>query len=296
MSAARWTLRTAALLLPLTLAGCSYLVPTRRKLPVPIAPSVVQTVTPQQLVENLNQQWAGLDSLTATVEIYATQKKSAEGVETSFPSCRGYIIISKPRNLRVAGTYFGVKLFDMASDGSNFTLVIPTKNTVVEGSNAIKEKSANELENLRPDFFFDAIVVRGLNPGEEFMVAGDRETVEDTAKKHLYDEPEYILSVMRREADSQQLKPVRQITFHRDDLRPYEQNLYDEQGTLETQILYANYKNSGAGMYPSQVTIKRPLEGIQLVLDVVRVQENVNLPPGEFDVKAPDGYTVRQLK
>ena len=296
MRAAPRVLRTAALLLPLTLSGCSYLLPTRRHLPVPIAPSVVQTATPQQLVEKVNQQWNALDNLTATVEIYATEKKTAEGVETSFPSCRGYIIISKPRNLRVAGTYFGVKLFDMASDGSNFTLVIPTKSTAIEGSNTVKEKSANQLENLRPDFFFDAIVVRGLNPGEEFMVAGDTETVEDTAKKHLYNEPEYVLSVMRREPGSQQLMPVRQITFHRDDLQPYEQNLYDEQGTLQTQILYANYTNSGAGMYPSRVTINRPLEGIQLVLEVVRVQQNVNLPPGEFDVKAPDGFTVRQLK
>ena len=89
--------------------------------------------------------------------------------------------------------------------------------------------------------------------------------------------------------------PVRQITFHRDDLRPYEQDLYDE-GTLQTQISYANYTDSGAGMYPAKVTINRPLEGIQLVLDVIRVQENVKLPPGEFDVKPPKEFKVRELK
>ena len=90
--------------------------------------------------------------------------------------------------------------------------------------------------------------------------------------------------------------PERQITFHREDLRPYEQDLYDDEGTLQTQISYANYTNFGAGMYPAKVIINRPVEGIQLVLDVVRVRENVPLPSGVFDVKAPEGFKVRELK
>ncbi len=57
-------------------------------------------------------------------------------------------------------------LFDMASDGKNFTLVIPSKNKAVKGSNSVKKKSANQLENLRPGFFLDAMVVRGLEPDD----------------------------------------------------------------------------------------------------------------------------------
>ena len=128
------------------------------------------------------------------------------------------------------------------------------------------------------------------------MVAADTETVEDSAKKRLYLEPEYVLSIMRRESGSEQLIPVRQITFHRDDLLPYEQDLYDDEGTLQTQISYANYIDFETGKYPAKVTIKRPLEGIQLVLDVLRVQENVELPSGEFDVTTPEGFKVRELK
>ena len=291
----RWALRFSSLMLPLTLGGCSYLLPTRRQLPVPIPPSVVQTATPKQLVAQLNQHWAALQNLTATVEIYAT-KKTTHGVETSFPSCRGFIIISKPSMLRVAGTYFGIKAFDLASNGSNFILVIQPKSIAIEGSNTVKEKSSNELENLRPDFFFDAIVVRGLVSGEEYMSAAHTETVEDAAKKHLYLEPEYVLTIMRRESETEHLMPVRQIIFHRDDLRPYEQDLYDDEGTMQTQISYMNYTDFGAGMYPAKVIINRPIEGIQLMLDVVRVQENVELPSGEFDVKVPDGFNVQKLK
>jgi outer membrane lipoprotein-sorting protein len=284
-----------ALPLSLLLAGCSYFLPTKRRLPVPIAPPNVETVSPEDLVKQINTRWDTMNTLTATVEIYATLEKSAEGTATDFPSCRGYILMSKPKMLRVAATEFGVKIFDMASDGSRFTLVMPTKNTVIEGPNDVHEKSANPLENLRPDFFLDAITVRGLEPDDEFMVSTDTETVPDAANKHLYAEPEYTLNVMRPKT-GREIQPVRTVTFHRDDMLPYDQYIYDQNGALTTQIFYSNYQIFTAGKYPSKITIKRPQEGIQLVLSVVRVEQNVTMPADQFQVKIPDGATIKTLK
>ena len=284
-----------ALVFPLLLSGCSYFLPTRRHLPVPIAPPNIQTVSPEDLVKLVDARWDALNSLTATVEISATQTKSAEGTATDFPSCRGFILMRKPKMLRVLGTYFGVKIFDMASDGNHFTLVIPSKGTVIEGSSAVHERSANPLENLRPDFFLDAIVVRGLDPDDEYMVASDSETIEDAAHKHLYTEPEYVLSVMHHKADHENL-PVRTVTFHREDMLPYDQYLYDKEGALETQIFYSNYQTFAAGKYPSKIVIKRPQEGIQLVLAVERVEQNVTMPADQFEVKIPEGAKIRTLK
>jgi outer membrane lipoprotein-sorting protein len=295
MRARRTAVSATAMALPLVLAGCNVL-PTTRHLPVPTAPPMVQTATPHELVQQINQRWDALNSLTATAEIYATETKPAQGTAKDWPSVRGYIILSKPRNLRVYGTYFNVNIFDMASDGDRFTLLIPPKSTAIKGTNTSTEKSANTWENLRPNFFFDAIAVRGLEPDEEYMVSADTDTIEDAAKKHLYLEPEYVLSVMRRKPDSQELMPVRVITFHRDDLQPYAQDLYDAEGNLETQITYSNYQNFAAGPYPSRVVIKRPIEGIQLTLQVERVQKNVQLPADEFIVKIPPGTNIRELK
>ena len=283
----------ASVSLPFWMAGCS-LLPSTRHLPVPKAPATVQTVAADELVAGINQRWNALDTLTATVEIQATQLKKSEGLETDFPSCRGYIVMRKPNMLRVVATYFGVKFLDMASDGSQFTLVLPTKNTAIHGPNTVTEKSANPLENLRPDFFLDAIVVRGLQSDDEYMVAGDTETVEDAAKKHLYLEPEYILSVMRPKSGNEKL-PVRVITFHRDDMLPSEQEIYDNTGNPETLVIYSNYTDFSAGKYPAKITIKRPLEGIQFVLTVVRVQQNVTLPADEFQVTIPEGAKVQTL-
>ena len=287
--------RSAALALPLLLSGCSYFIPTKRHLPVPIAPANVQTATSDQLVEQLNHRWSAIQTLTATVEIYATETKSAEGFAKDFPSCRGYILMRKPKMLRVVGTYFGVKIFDMGSNGDQFTLVIPSKNLAIEGTSAINERSANPLENLRPDFFLDAIAVRGLDPNDEYMVASDTETVEDAAKKRLYAEPEYVLSVMHHKS-GRELLPARTITFHRDDMLPYDQYVYNSEGVLETQIFYSNYATFSAGKYPSKVIIKRPEEGIEITLSVERVEENVDLPASQFDVTVPKDATIKNLK
>ena len=288
-------IRAAALLLPFLLTGCSYLIPTKRHLPVPRVPSLVQTASPEELVKGIDQHWDALNTLTATVEIQATELKTAEGLEKDFPSCRGFILMRKPKMLRVVGTYFGVKIFDMASDGNQFTLVVPSKNLAITGADTVTNKSSNPLENLRPDFFLDAIAIRGLEPDNEYMVASDTETIEDAAKKHLYVEPEYILSVMRPKSGNEKL-PVRVVTIHRDDLLPYDQDIYDSTGTLETQIVYSNYAEFSAGRYPSKVIIKRPLEGIQIVLTVYRVEENVDLPSKQFEVDVPLGTEIRKLK
>lgn len=293
----RMSYRCAAALIALPsllLAGCS-IFPTTRKLPVPKAPAVTQTAKAEDLVERLNRRWTAVDSLTATVEIHATELKNREGVEKDFPSCRGFIVIRKPKMLRVLGTYFGVTIFNMGSDGKTFTLVIPTKGIAFTGSNDAKGTSPNPMYNLRPDFFFDAIMVRGLSPEDFYSVTGDTETIEDAAKKHLSLMPEYVLSITRHNQGSRIDTPVRVITFHRDDLLPYQQDLYDGGGNLETEVFYTKYADFGGNRYPSVVTIKRPIEGIQLVLTVERVVENPKLTDEQFQIKMPDDVKVQKL-
>ncbi len=285
-----------ALTLPLLLSGCG-LFPAKRHLPVPKEPANVETATPEELVEQVNKRWADFENLTATVEIQATLLKAREGLATDYPSCRGWIVMQKPNSLRVAGQYLGVRVFDMASDGKTFTLVIPPKNKAIEGPNALTKRSDNQFENLRPDFFFDAMMVRALDPDDYYAEISDVETIEDAAKKHLFLMPEYELSITQHATDgSRRDKPVRVITFHRDDLLPSNQDLYDEQGNLESQVSYSGYKNFGGKQFPTKVVIKRPLEGIQIVLTVEKVDTNVKLPADEFAVKIPAGTVIQHLE
>jgi outer membrane lipoprotein-sorting protein len=287
---------TAALTLPLALAGCS-LFPTTRKLPVPKAPAVVQTLTPEQLVAQLNQRWDALQTLNAKVQIQASQQNPKEGIEKTAPTFPAVILLRKPEMLRVYGQVpvLGTEAFDMASDGKNFTVYIPSRKEALKGSNALRKKSPNALENLRPGFFFNAMVVRGLDPDDFYTVTADSETIVDPSKKHLLLKPEYILSIMRQKPNSRREIPVRGIIFDRTTMLPYEQDVYDSDGNLETQILYSNYGNFDGVTYPGTITIKRPIEGTQIILTVLSVHENQTLKDDQFEVKIPPGTTIKNL-
>ncbi len=287
---------TGVLFLPLLmLTGCMF---TTRRLPVPKAPTITQTVTPEELVKLVDQRWDALDTLYATVEIQASALKTSEGVEKDYTTFPGIIMMRKPEWLRVYGRVpvIGSRMFDMVSDGKTFTLYIPSRDIAYEGPNSQNKKSPNAIENMRPGFFFDAIVVRGLEPDDDYMVTADTDTVEDAKKKHLILIPEYVLSVIRPRPGSKELTPVRVITFHRDDLLPYEQDLYDSNGNLETHVTYADYRAFGMEQYPTTVVIKRPLEEYQIVLTVEKVVPNMKLTDDQFQIKLPEDTKIKHLQ
>jgi len=287
----------AALMLPLVLSGCG-IMPMKRHLPVPKPPARVQTATPEELVDALGRRWNEFQNLTATVEMRATLLKPQEGLATDYPSVHGWIVMQKPNRMRVVGQLLGtVKVFDMASDGRRFTIMIPPKSRAIEGPNTLTKRSDKQMENLRPGFFFDAMMVRGLEPEDYYAEISDTETIEDAEKKHLTLMPEYVLSITQHANDgSRRDKPVRVITFHRDDLLPSSQDLYDAQGNLESQVSYSGYKDFNGKLFPSKVVIKRPLEGIQLTLTVDKVNTDVKLPADEFAVKIPPGTQIQHLE
>jgi hypothetical protein len=287
---------TAGLAFPLLLlSGCLF---STRKLPVPRAPSVVQSATAEELVSRINDRWNQFQSLNATVEIQASVTNSKKGVATDITAIHGHILMRKPEMVRVLGQVpvLGTRAFDMASDGKNFTLLIPPKATAYKGSSTLTRKSTKGLENMRPGLFFDAMAVRGLAPDEEFTRAADTDTVEDISKKHLLIIPEYILSVMQAQPGSHELKLTRVIHFHREDLLPYQQDLYDEQNNLETQVFYGRYVEFGDHLYPSTVTIKRPLEEYQVVLTVEKVTANMPLSDDQFQIKIPEGTRIQAVE
>lgn len=281
----------------LLLNGC-WVISTSRKLPVPKAPAITRTATADELVERMNKRWDDLETLTVRVEIQLSVFKSATGEATDYTTIPGIILLRKPEMLRVVGfvPVIHTRALDMVSDGKSFTLWIPSKNKVIKGSNALTKKSDNLIENIRPDFFFDAMVVRGLTDDEDYSMAADSETVEDASKKHLLFTPEYNLNVMHRKPGSHELTPIRVLTFHREDLLPYEQDLYGKDGTLETQVTYAGYKVAGTDMFPTTITIKRLIDGFQIVITVDSVQEGQPLKDDQFHLDIPDGTEIQNLQ
>ncbi len=289
----------AALLIPLVVSttGCVSLLTSKRKLPIPVAPQTVQTATADQLAERLSANYAKFESLTATVEIRASRLKAKEGTATDYPSFRANILIRKPEMVRVLGRLpiVQTQMFDLASDGTKFTLVVPHFSKVYQGMNASKGTSPNWYENLRPGPFFSAMVVKGLQPDELYSVISETSTMPDASKKRLIVSPEYLLNVVRRKPESAKLYPVRVIRFHREDLMPYQQDLYDDDGNLTTEVVYGSYQDFGGIKYPGTMTLRDPQNGYQLIMTVQRVTLNPTLTEDMFQTKVPAGFTVTDL-
>jgi len=289
-----------ALLLPILLTGCSIL-PTTRKLPVPKAPALTQTVDPDELVAQLNKRWASLNTLNAKVDIQASQFNDNAGLEKDSPTFGGLVFMQKPEMLRVFGMVpvIRTEAFDIVGDGKNFTMYIPHNNMAYRGTYAVAAKTATASleEKLRPGFFFDAIVVRGLEPEDEYMVTADTNTVEDAARKHLYRVPEYKLTIVRRKPGSAQLETRRVVYFHRDNLLPSQQDIYDREGNLVTQVTYGPYKDFDSIQYPSSITIMRPLDKVQIVLTIDSVKQNAPMTADQFEItNIPKGTPVKDMQ
>ncbi len=290
-----WLVRTGFSLPLIALSGCLF---HTRHLPVPQAPQVVQSATADQLVDRLNQSWAAIQTLDDKVEIAASKLNTAEGAEKDFTAIPAIILVRKPAFLRVYGQVpvVGTRMFDMVSNGDTFLLWIPSENKAIRGPAALHKRSANMLENIRPDVILNAMAVRGLDSDDFYTMASESETIEDPARKHLYSVPEYVLTVTRSSPNSHHMTLVRVVTFHREDLLPYQQDLYDPAGNLETQISYKSYRSFNGSQYPSQIVIKLPIDGgqeWQFVLDVESVTKNLKLNDQQFQIELPKGTQVQ---
>ena len=290
------TLLALSLSLVLT-TGCASLLTSKRML-TPIAPGTVMTATPDQLVAQINDAWAKFQSLTATVDVRASHLKTQEGTATDYPNFRANLLLRKPGSLRVLGhaPLIQTTMFDLGSDGTNFKLVIPPENLVYQGLNASKGESPKWYENLRPDPLFNSMVLRGLDPDEFYSVISDSDTKEDMQTKHLVVHSDYVLSIVRSKPGSQQQIPVRVVHFDRENLLPVEQDLYDEKGTLSTQVIYGTYRDFEGTKFPGTITLKVPQNEYQLVMTVERVTANPPLTDDQFQVATPKGATLKELK
>jgi len=254
-----------------------------------------------QLVNSLNERYNAINTLTATVEFAASSGGARQGKQTDITPFHGYILLRKPSMLRVLALLPVVRThaFDLASDGSTFKLVIPPRSRAIVGKNTVTKRSANELENLRPDFFLDSVLVKPVTPDRLVYVIKTSELRKQGKK--LLETPEYELHIgepaLAQDPRLQVhvLKPTRVISFSRLTLLPIGQDIYDQEGEVETHVDYGPYKEFGTIQMPSTITIQRPRESYQITITVQKVVVNQPLSDEQFALKVPSDYKVQTL-
>lgn len=286
-------LKALTLILP-TLTGCLY---HTRKVPIPKPAGVVQSARGAELVKQVNEAYAAIRTLTATVEFQAQVGGAKKGAVTDYTSFRGYILMEKPGKLRVLGLVpvLHTHAFDLASNGDTFKLLIPPKSKAIEGKATVTKPSKNALENLRPGLFFDSMLIHSISPDDQIFVTGESRMFTDASKKQLLEEPVYDLAIVRRKPDGNELMLDRVIRFGRTNMLPFEQDIYDADGNITTQVLYGPYQTFGDTRFPGTVTIKRPLDEYQITLTIEKLTLNQNLTDDQFELKIPEGIPIQQL-
>lgn len=255
-----------------------------------------------QLVNGVNDRYAAIHSLTATVDFQASSGGARQGKQTDITPFHGYILLRKPAMLRVLALLPVVRThaFDLASDGKTFKLVIPPRSRAIVGSNAVTKPSTNSLENLRPDIFLDSVLVKSITPERLVYLTSTSETRREGKK--LVETPEYDLHVGEEAPPTDThlavrvIKPTRVIRFSRLTLLPIGQDIYDADGGVQTHVEYGPYRQFGTAHMPSSITIERPRESYRITISVQKVVLNQPLGDEQFALKIPSDYKVQTLQ
>ena len=156
--------------------------------------------------------------------------------------------------------------------------------------------------NLRPNLFFDSMLMPQIKPDDQVILTTDNVVNQDPKTKKFFEERYYLLWIVRSGGPGKESTPFRElipervIRFDRENLQPIEQDIYDEQGKhIETITLYGPLQTFGKERFPGTVTIKRPLEEYQMVLTVQKLVLNQSLADDQFELEIPEGVQIKKM-
>ncbi len=239
-------------------------------------PDIVMEASATDLVQKLNANFDALQTLNTAVTLTASTGGGRAGKVTTYTSFKGYVLMRKPRDLRVLllVPLVGSVGMDMVSDGKNFKLIIPPENKARVGTDEVKTPSKNPIENLRPHVFLDGFLIHGVGPDDSVALTQSNRIVTTDVRKHqAIAEPDYDLAVLHKQAGNI-LQTVRVLRYSRVTLLPFQQDIYDDKGRIVTTVLYDKYQKFGDIDFPMSIDIRRPYDEYELKIDVTKLTAN----------------------
>jgi len=248
-------------------------------------PPNLQVASEETLIDSIVRQYAAIHDFSATVDMTPALGSAEKNQITEYKDVTGYILFRKPASIRIIGLYPVIrsKAFDMASDGAGFKLYLPSRDLFLAGKNEIAKPSPNKIENLRPQYFLDAMLVRPLDLKNNKVLL-ENMTDEDGAY--------YILHEIHESANGK-LLIRRNIWFNRLDLLMARQLVFDDAGNILTDARYSEWKPWDNVPFPKHIDFNRPHDEIGLVLDVVKMDINKGVSDDKFVLEQPEGTKLQ---
>jgi outer membrane lipoprotein-sorting protein len=274
------------------------------------APAPLQTATKQQLLDAYNRQAQAIQSLNAGVAMKLTAGSAYSGVIEQYHEVDGFILAARPASIRVIGQapVISTNIFNMVSDGSTFSIYIPSKNKFIVGPANLERRAEKPIENLRPQHLVDALFWPVITEGTPVLF---EEASEGPARF-------YILTVVRSErprsaADSGDAASVtadqqgtsqrptpdweiaQKIWFDRADLHVSRIENFGSGGKVASDVAYANWQTTAAISYPWQINVTRPSDDYQLQITLKKLTVNEPIAPDRFSLPQPTGTDLVNL-
>ena len=283
--------RMLLLIAMLPLGGCLY-----RSRPVALRTSTahLQSATGNDLVERINAEASDINTLKAAVT--ASIGGSKQGEVAEYQEMRGYILARKPSSLRMIGfsPILQNHVFDMVSSGQQFKLWIPSKNRFIASNSNAAKPTPEPFENLRPQVIFQVLLLQAVDPQSELAVleGGEHQAI-DPGTQEPAPQPDYTLNIIKQDGSEWYLS--RKVVFDRTDLRPHQQLLYDEHGSVVTDVHYDEYREFNGVFFPTNIQIRRWQEKYSIKLEVTSLTVNAPITDDQFvlDLQPGAGLALR---
>jgi outer membrane lipoprotein-sorting protein len=241
------------------------------------------------LLASYNSQVRSVQSLQATVDLIPSTGTTYSGVIEEYHDVPGFILAQRPATVRVIGQapVVAKDIFDMVSDGKEFRVYIPSKNSFLVGPTALVRPSKKPLENLRPQHVVEALFWPELTPSENVLF----EQFDFNVSRY------YILTLLRT-AEGGKFAIARKIWYSRMDLRVSRVQLFGAGGKLDSDIQYSDWQPvppaegapaTNQASFARDIHIWRPQDDYKLEIKILKLTLNETISPDRFELAQPAG-------
>ena len=272
----------------------------------------VENASKDQLINEINR-FAKVNSMSAKMDLKFEDTSFAnQGKKKSYVTATLTSVVQRPANIYLKVEFFSVDIAQMTSNGDKFRVAVLKDNSggkfkkFVLGSNnadyaklesGLKKdtsddsQSVSSVSRLRPQHFTDAILIRPTDSQNTYLQSTIYQIEEDEVQKKKVMRGYYLLDEYSKDSNGD-LKISRRFWFDRVvSIRLARQQLFDNKGEIESDIVYGQEGNLANGEYknlPLRIMVTRPKEKYSISL-TYQSPESVkignNYKPDVFELK-----------
>jgi len=239
----------------------------------------------EQLIKSVADYYEPIHSFSIEARLVVSTGSLYKGEIKDYSETQAFIDFRKPSDIHVVGLLpiVGSTGLNMVSDGKTFKVSIPPTSHFYEGDNNAPASSTNKYENIRPEMFLAAMLIKPVGLENEIVIK-----VDDLTEEYAY----YQLEIERKSPEGE-IQPFRRITFDRVNLYIIEEREYAPDGSIVSMSHYGDWTKYNDVRFPNHIDISRPKEDIGIELNITKMEMNVPIPDTKFVLTKPEGFELK---